>query len=120
MGRALRLLVVEDNADAAELLAELLENHGHSVRVAGTASAALELAQRETFDVVVSDVGLPDASGYELMEQLRARSPIKGIAITGTSGVDEERRGREAGFSAHLVKPVSMSRLEEALEAVVS
>jgi two-component system CheB/CheR fusion protein len=116
MGRALRLLLVEDHDDSADLLAELLKNHGYSVRIARNASDALNLAAAESFDVVVSDVGLPDASGYDLMEKLRDR--MKGIAITGSSGDEAEARGRRAGFSAHLTKPVSVRRLEQAIAAL--
>ena len=66
MGRSLRLLVVEDHLDSAELLAELLENKGHTVRVATTASDAMAIANEQPFDIVVSDVGLPDASGCDI------------------------------------------------------
>src|SRR5689334_521513 len=99
MARALRLLVVEDHADSAELLAELLESQGHMVRVAASASEAIALANQQSFDVVVSDVGLPDASGYELMEQLRTR--MKGIAMTGKGRASDIEAGRAAGFSLH-------------------
>ena len=116
MGRSLRLLVVEDHIDSAELLAELLQNHGHTVRVATTASDAMAIANEQTFDVVVSDVGLPDASGYELMQQLRKRFPIKGIAMTGSGRPSDIEAGRAAGFSVHLTKPVSLRRLQQALE----
>ena len=74
VARSLRLLLVEDHPDSAELLAELLESKGHTVRIAATASDALARAAEETFDLVVSDVGLPDGSGYELMQKLRDRS----------------------------------------------
>src|SRR4051812_35795587 len=116
MSRSLRLLVVEDNEDTADLLAELLGTRGHTVRTAYTASAALALSASETFDIVLSDVGLPDCSGYELMEKLHALYPMKGIALTGRSGELDIERGKAAGFSAHLTKPVSMSRLEQTLE----
>jgi two-component system CheB/CheR fusion protein len=116
MARPLRLLVVEDHEDTAELLAELLGARGHTVRVANTASAALALSAAEKFDIVLSDVGLPDATGYELMEKLHALYAMKGIALTGWSGELDVERGRAAGFSAHLTKPVSLSRLELTLE----
>lgn len=119
MGRALRLLLVEDHVDSAELMAELLQSHGHHVSVATSASAALELASQNEFDVIVSDVGLPDASGYDLMEQLRERYAIKGIAVTGSNGADDVERGKQAGFSVHLTKPVSLRKLEAALQQVV-
>lgn len=119
MGRALRLLIVEDHEDSAALMAEILESHGHSVAVATTATAALELANTQAFDVVVSDVGLPDATGYELMQQLRDRHAMKGIAITGTAGEEAERLGRAAGFSMHLTKPVTIRRLEQAIDELL-
>ena len=117
MDRSLRLLVVEDHVDSAELLAELLESRGHIVRVATTASDAIVAAGEQTFDVVVSDVGLPDASGYELMAALRDRYHIKGIALSGTA-VDTQR-GQAAGFSAQLSKPVTLRRLEQVLQDVI-
>jgi two-component system, chemotaxis family, CheB/CheR fusion protein len=118
MGRSLRLLLVEDHVDSAELLAELLQNHGHTVMIAASAEAALEIASQNTFDVVVSDVGLPNASGYELMEQMRERYATKGIAVTGSNRESDVERGKAAGFSLHLTKPVSFRKLEAALEQV--
>jgi len=119
MGRSLRLLLVEDHVDSAVLLAELLQSQGHTVFVAGCVSDALDLASKNELDVVVSDVGLPDASGYELMEKIRERHGLKGIAVTGSSRASDVERGRAAGFSMHLTKPVSLRRLEAALEQVV-
>jgi CheY-like chemotaxis protein len=118
MVRPLRLLLVEDHVDSAELLAELLEHNGHAVKVATSASAALALASANEFDVLVSDLGLPDASGYELMQQLRERYAIKGIAVTGSTRASDDERGREAGFSMYLTKPVSLRTLSAALEQV--
>jgi two-component system CheB/CheR fusion protein len=118
MGRPLRLLLVEDHVDSAELLAEMLTHHGHTCAIATTVSEALALAGTQDFDVVVSDVGLPDASGYDLMQQIRARYTMKGIAVTGSSRASDVERGREAGFSMHLIKPVSLRKLEAALEQV--
>jgi two-component system CheB/CheR fusion protein len=118
MGRSLRLLLVEDHVDSAELLAELLQTHGHIVSIATSASAALTLASQKQFDVIVSDVGLPDATGYELMSQIRDRYAIKGIAVTGSSGASDVERGRDAGFSMHLIKPVTLRKLEAALQQV--
>jgi CheY-like chemotaxis protein len=116
MVRPLRLLVVEDHEDTADLLAELLGARGHKVRTAYTASAALALSAAETFDIVLSDVGLPDSTGYELMHKLKTLYAMKGIALTGWSGEIDLERGKAAGFSAQLTKPVSMSRLELTLE----
>jgi two-component system, chemotaxis family, CheB/CheR fusion protein len=120
MGRPLRLLVVEDHIDSAELLAELLQHKGHTVRVATSASAAIAIASEQTFDAVVSDVGLPDASGYELMEQLRARHALKGVALTGSGRAADIERGRRAGFAMHLTKPVTLRTLEQALQELTA
>ncbi len=115
--KSLRLLLVEDHADSAELLAELLVSRGHHVRVASTASDALARAAEETFDLVVSDVGLPDASGYELMAKLRDRHALRGIALTGTRMTDA---AASSGFVAYLTKPIALRTLEETLESVAA
>ena len=115
--KSLRLLLVEDHADSAELLAELLASRGHIVRVAGTAHDALACAAKETFDIVVSDVGLPDGSGYELMAQLRDRHALKGIALSGARFTDA---AASSGFVAYLTKPIALRTLEDTLEDVAS
>jgi CheY-like chemotaxis protein len=113
----LRLLLVEDHADSAELLAELLVNRGHHVRIARTASDALACAAEEKFDVVVSDVGLPDGSGYELMAKLRDRHALLGIAVSGTRVT---AAAEASGFVAYLTKPIALRALEETLESVAA
>lgn len=115
--KSLRLLLVEDHADSAELLAELLSSRGHHVRIAATAHDALARAAEEPFDLVVSDVGLPDGSGYELMATLRDRHALKGIALTGARITDAVAG---SGFVAYLTKPIALRTLEETLEAVAS
>jgi PAS domain S-box-containing protein len=118
LGR-LRLLVVEDNADTARALGRLLRAAGYWVQTADTVAAALEMAAREKFDVLVSDIGLPDATGYELIRRLRERSKLPAIAMSGF-GMDEDlKRSRDAGFSEHLVKPVRVSQLEEAIQRAI-
>ena len=117
VAKPLRLLLVEDHADSAELLAELLESRGHTVRIAATAADALARAAEETFDLVVSDVGLPDASGYDLMRQLRDKFSLKGIALTGTRETD---RVRAAGFVAYLSKPIALRALEQTLASIAA
>lgn len=117
VAKPLRLLLVEDHTDSAELLAELLESRGHTVRIASTAFDALARAAEERFDLVLSDVGLPDASGYELMQQLRDKFALKGIALTGTRETDKVRA---AGFVAYLSKPIALRALEQALASVAA
>ncbi len=116
---SLRLLIVEDHHDTAMLLSTLLELRGHEVEVAENVEDALRLAGQQQFDLVVSDVGPPDASGYDLMRQLREQMPIRGIAISGRGGPDDIKRSRDAGFSEHLTKPVGLKKLEQAIGRVI-
>jgi len=116
--QGLRLLVVEDHRDTAELLCSLLEMRGHKVTIAGNVQDALRLAGEGHFDLVVSDVGLPDASGYELMRELLTRMPIRGIAMSGWGRPEDIEKSREAGFSEHLTKPVALKKLEQAIDRV--
>jgi PAS domain S-box-containing protein len=116
----LRLLIVEDHADTALLLKRLLEGSGFAVETAGTVAEALSVADNAHFDVLISDLGLPDGTGCELMRQVRERHPLKGIAMSGYGMQEDVRRSREAGFSEHLVKPVDISSLERAILNVVS
>jgi PAS domain S-box-containing protein len=116
----LRLLIVEDHADTALLLKRLLEGSGFAVETAGSVAEALEAADNAHFDVLVSDLGLPDGTGCELMRQICQRHPLKGIAISGYGMEEDVRRSREAGFSEHLVKPVDISSLEQAILNLVS
>ena len=82
--------------------------------------SAMEAAERSPFDLVISDVGLPDGSGLELMTRLRATSGIRGIAISGFGMNGDVEKSRQAGFSEHLVKPVNLEKLEAAIEQVMS
>jgi CheY-like chemotaxis protein len=108
----LRVLVVEDHVDTACLMARLLEAAGYEVRVAHDVASALQLAATEPFDIVVSDIGLPDATGYDLMEQLKAKHRIKGVALSGYVMDDDVQRSSDAGFTEHLVKPVNLDQLQ--------
>jgi PAS domain S-box-containing protein len=118
--RPLRLLLVEDHADTARLLGRLLEKSGHQVRIASSVSEALRLADDAQFDLIVSDLGLPDGTGYDLIRRLRSQRPIKGIAMSGYGMDDDIRKSREAGFSEHLVKPVDLVRLEQSIQRVTA
>ena len=119
--RALRVLVVDDNVDAAETLALLLEASGYTVDVEHDSRRALERARTAPPDVGLLDIGLPDMDGNELARRLRADPATAGIvlvAITGY-GQDQDRRAAlEAGFDHHLVKPVDMAKLEGLLAGV--
>ena len=109
-----RILVVDDNVDAAATLGMLLETAGHSVRVEHSAQAALAAAAHGEFDVVLLDIGLPDMSGHELARALRDL-PCCGdsalVAVSGYGQAQDRRMSEEAGFVAHLVKPVAAEEL---------
>jgi PAS domain S-box-containing protein len=111
----LRILFVDDNADTAFVLSKFLTASGYVVKTAGSAAAALKLASKEPFDIIVSDIGLPDVNGYELMKQIKAYYPIQGIAMSGYGMEEDLRKSREAGFSDHIVKPASLSQLERSI-----
>jgi CheY-like chemotaxis protein len=112
------LLVVEDHADTARTLARLLRGAGFRVTTAGDVGSAIAAAERESFDLVVSDLGLPDGDGFEIMRAIRARQVVSGIAMSGY-GMDEDiQRSREAGFVEHLVKPLDVPHLVAAIRRV--
>ena len=111
-----RVLLVEDHADTAEAARELLADASCQVVAAGSLAAALEAAGIQTFDLVLSDLGLPDGSGLDLMRDLRDRYGLRGIALTGYGMEDDIRRSREAGFVDHLVKPITYDRLVRAID----
>jgi signal transduction histidine kinase/GAF domain-containing protein len=115
----LRVLVVDDNEDAADCLAALLTLDGHEVQLAHTGPDALSQAQAHAPDVVLLDIGLPGFDGYEVAKRLHAQhAPDRVprlIAVTGFGTQDDQRRAREAGFDAHLVKPVTTTLLLQAL-----
>ena len=113
-----RVLVVDDNEDAAESLAMLLRLMGLQCRTAHDGPSGLELARAEQPDVVLLDIGLPGLNGYDVARAIRAEgwsAHTRLIALTGWGQDDDRRRSRAAGFDAHLVKPVSMEQLVEVL-----
>ena len=115
-----RILIVEDNDDARESLRLLLESLGHRVLEAGDGQRGLALALHHRPEVVLIDLGLPGMDGYEVARALRASPSGKTaalIAVTGYGQAEDRRRSTEAGFDAHLVKPVSQSLLSSLLAA---
>ncbi|HWE04540.1 MAG TPA: ATP-binding protein [Tepidisphaeraceae bacterium] len=114
-----RILLVEDNEDTLRVMSKVLKSFGYDVITATGVKAALNLADKEKFDLLVSDIGLPDGSGWDIMRQLRPRQSLRGIALSGY-GMDEDiRKSREAGFEHHLVKPVNFDVLHSAIKHVV-
>ena len=114
------LLLVEDHFDTAEAMAELLKGLGYRVTTAATVAAGLEAAERADrdggIDLVVSDLGLPDGSGLDLMRTLSSRYGLRGIALSGYGMEDDLQKSREAGFEKHVTKPVSLQALEAVLQ----
>ncbi len=94
----------------------MLERRGYRVTVAHTADQAVEKTQHEKFDLVISDIGLPDRSGYELMQELSSEKGLRGIALSGFGMESDINRARAAGFAEHLTKPINFDRLEESIQ----
>ena len=119
--RPCRILLVEDHADTALMMQRLLARRGYVVTLATTLAEAQEAVQSRTFDLLLSDVGLPDGSGLDLMRTLASRSPkLPGVALSGYGMPDDKRRSLDAGFFAHLSKPVAMERLWATIDQVLA
>ena len=115
-GESRRILLVEDHADTLRAAQDLLTELSCVVVSAGGVEEALAAAENEPFDLVISDIGLADGSGFDLMRRLRERHGLAGIAVTGYGMASDLRRGLEAGFVEHLVKPITFQRLAGAIE----
>jgi CheY-like chemotaxis protein len=119
-GPARRILLVDDNQDAAQALRLLLEADGHEVRVAADGASGLELARTYRPEVVLLDIGLPKMDGYELARRIRADAALQGtvlVAVTGYGQMHDRARASASGFHHHLVKPVEYRDLQEVLRA---
>jgi len=115
---ALHILLIEDDDASRTILSRLLTHRGHDVVQVENSSRAREAASAQKFDLVISDLGLPDGDGYTIMRELRDAYQLTGIALSGYGMDDDFRRSREAGFAQHLVKPVSIDALISALRMV--
>jgi PAS domain S-box-containing protein len=113
--RPQRLLLVDDHASTLQALVSILRRDGHHVVTATTIAAALAAASANQLDLVISDVGLPDGSGIEMMEELRSRYKLRGIALSGYGTEADIARAHLAGFVTHLVKPVTAAELRRAI-----
>ncbi|HZF11219.1 MAG TPA: ATP-binding protein [Thermoanaerobaculia bacterium] len=118
--RSLHILLVEDHADTAAALAELLVSIGHRVSLAGSVGEGLAVAAGSAgrLDLVVSDLGLPDGSGHDLMRELSRRHGLRGIALSGYGMEEDIENSHAAGFSLHLTKPIKFQDLIAAIERV--
>ena len=108
------VLVVDDVPDVTEMIGLFLKHAGYEVATADSAPAALRLANERAFDVIISDIGMPEMNGYQLAESLRRCAEYQGIpiiAVTGYSEYDDRGRALRSGFNAHLTKPIDPSEL---------
>lgn len=117
--RALRILLVEDHEDSAKVLARLLKKMGHEVAIAESVAAGLRTARSQPFDLLISDIGLPDGSGLDLMRQLKDERPLPGIVLSGHGMEQDVQQSREAGVALHLTKPVNFGQLKAAIVTVL-
>jgi CheY-like chemotaxis protein len=113
-----RVLVVDDNRDTAEALAELLRDFGHDVATAHDGESAIESARTQRPELVLLDIGLPEIDGFEVARRLRSEIGLHDAILVALTGYGEDRHrqlAREAGFDHHVTKPVDVSKLEELL-----
>jgi PAS domain S-box-containing protein len=117
--RGLRVLLLEDHVDTRQIMSRLLGSFGCDVTATGTVKEAIALAEAGEYDLLVSDIGLPDGSGMDVMRHLRQRQhDIKGIALSGFGQPEDLRRSQDAGFEMHLTKPVNFRALEDVIQKV--
>jgi CheY-like chemotaxis protein len=117
----LRLIVVEDHANTAEGLKKFLKSVGYDVFVATDMTSALWLATSVQFDLLLSDLGLPDGTGWELLKHLNAgQRPIRAIAFSAHNSPEDVKQSAEAGFVEHLSKPLSPTKLCAAIQRVAT
>jgi len=108
--------VVDDHRDTCTGMKMMLERRGYEITVAHSAEQAVEKTHEQDFDLLISDIGLPDRSGYDLMRELRDSKGLLGIALSGFGTEQDVSKAQAAGFSEHLTKPINFERLEEAIQ----
>jgi CheY-like chemotaxis protein/nitrogen-specific signal transduction histidine kinase len=114
--KSLRILLVEDHGDTRRTLSRLLTHFGHKISVADCRQSAHDIVQEEKFDVVLSDIGLPDGSGYDVISHAKQTQSLKGVALTGFGMEEDIQRSKDAGFDFHLTKPVDFHELRSVLD----
>jgi len=117
--KKIAVLLVDDHEPTRNALAQLLRRRRYEVICAASVNEARRLAAKNEFHLLISDIGLPDGNGNDLMVELRARQDLRGIALTGYGMEQDIARTRIAGFGAHLTKPIRIESLEEALTLVL-
>jgi signal transduction histidine kinase len=115
-----RVLLVDDHHDTCIGMKRMLERRGYEITVAHSADQAAEKVRTQEFDLLISDIGLPDRSGYELMREVRLNKNLPGIALSGFGTEQDVNQARAAGFSEHLTKPINFERLEKTIQNLLS
>ena len=117
--RKLRVLLVEDYAPTRQILGRMLSKDGHEVYDTSTGAVAFEKAQRQQFDLLICDIGLPDTTGWDLFEKLAIHQPhIRAIALSGYAFPTDIERSIKAGFAVHLKKPAEWSTIKSAIQTL--
>jgi PAS domain S-box-containing protein len=117
---SLTVLLIEDHVDTAEVMAQLIRGMSHDVTVVGRVDDALAATQSATYDLIVSDVGLPDGTGLDFIKAFREHSDVPAVALTGFGTDEDVRRCLAAGFTSHLTKPVNFAQLEQLIESAAN
>jgi signal transduction histidine kinase len=120
VSRHRRVLLVDDHQDTCIGMKRMLERRGYEITLAHSAEQAVEKVRTEEFDLLISDIGLPDRSGYDLMREVRLKKDLPGIALSGFGSEQDVNQAREAGFSEHLTKPINFERLEKTIQNLLS
>jgi PAS domain S-box-containing protein len=115
-----RILLAEDNLDTSRVMKVLLERRGFDVTIAHSVADAIHAGQSGSFDLLISDIGLPDGSGHEIIKALNALHPVRSIALSGLGMEEDIRKSIDAGFDLHLVKPVNFDQLQEAVTKLLN
>jgi len=115
-----KILLVDDHEDTCTGMRMILERRGYRVKMANDVRSALEAAESFPFELLISDLGLPDGTGFDLMKELKRRrgDTIRGVALSGFGMESDVERSMEAGFDVHMIKPVNIERLGEILRKV--
>jgi DNA-binding response OmpR family regulator len=115
-----RILLVEDHADTANAMSRLLERLGHQIHIADCLGSARKLAGEHVIDLLICDIRLPDGSGLDLLQEMRAQRPaLRGIALSGLDADDHRAQSSRAGFERHLCKPVDFATLRKTVDEMV-
>jgi signal transduction histidine kinase len=115
-----RVLLVDDHHDTCIGMKRMLERRGYEITIAHSADQAVEKIRTQEFDLLISDIGLPDRSGYDLMREVRLNKDLPGIALSGFGTEQDVNQARAAGFAEHLTKPINFERLEKTIQNLLS